>query len=144
MGTINFLQDYRLYDFFTNSNKIIIYKNGNKKTFEKGSNAYNQITNEFLHTINNAHEMPAFGVSIHEQTSEALKTGLWIKFEFETEQTHNEMPFKALLINIMPDYKGFNLIREYENRYEGRCFYLDLDNNDMSILYEIVLKSYDK
>ena len=87
--------------------------------------------------IYNSYEMPAFGVSIHEHTMQALQSGFWIKFNFKEQMKHNDMPFDALLVNIMPNDKGFNLIREVDGKYEGRCFYLNLEN-DMQSLYDLV------
>lgn len=139
MSTVNFLQDYRLFDFFSKSNKITILNNGEEYIFKQHGLPYEDLLQSFLHTINNAHEMPAFGVSLHDETIKAMQEGLWLKFDFEEEQTHNEMSFSSLLINIVPDYQGFNLIREYQGRYEGRCFYLNLEN-DMSEIYDAIKK----
>ena len=135
MSTINFLQDYRLYDFFTNSNKITLFKDGENRIYEKDTDEFNEIMSAFTDMIYNSFEMPAYGVSLHNETVKAMQNGIWIKFEFPEEQTHNEMPFNALLINVVPDYVGFNLIREIDGEYKGRCYYLNLENKDMSGLY---------
>lgn len=136
MSTVNFLQDYRLYDFFTNSNRITLYKNGKNQTYEKGSPEYNYIMDSFLETIRDANEMPAFGVSMHKLTVEAMEQGTWIKFEFPEQMEHSEMPFDALLVNVVAEWQGFNIIRELNGKYSGRCYYLDLNKGTMQSLFD--------
>ncbi len=140
MSTINFLQDYRLYDFFTNSNKITLFKDGENRVYDKDSIEFNELMSAFREMIRDSYEMPAFGVSLHDETVKAMQNGIWIKFDFPEQQAHNEMPFDALLVNIVADYEGFNLIRESENKYTGRCFYLNLDHQNMSDFYSVCEK----
>lgn len=95
------------------------------------------IINSLITTCNNSHEMPAFGVSIHKEAVEAIKTGIWIKLKYNTTQLHNDMPFDELLINVVSEDCGFNIIRGNNGIYEGRCYYVSLEGN-MSILYESI------
>ncbi|MBO5102937.1 MAG: hypothetical protein J6C13_02470 [Clostridia bacterium] len=139
MSTINYLNDYKIYDFFEETNTITLYKNGETKTYADNSAEFEQIKAEFMETIYNSYEMPAFGVSIHEETIQALDFGTWIKFNFKERLTHNDMPFDALLINISPDYSGINLIREVDGKFEGRCFYINTENT-FENLYNILQK----
>ena len=136
MSTINFLQDYRLYDFFTNSNRITLYKNGKNQTFEKDSLKYTKIIDAFLEMIRDANEMPAFGVSLHDLTIKSMEQGTWVKFEFPEQMEHSEMPFDALLVNVVADWQGFNIIRELNGEYSGRCYYLDLNGGTMQSLFK--------
>ena len=57
---------------------------------------------------------------------------------FEKTKVYNEMPFETLLINVEKDWSGFNIIRKHDSKYEGRCFYINLENADMSKLYELL------
>ncbi len=85
-------------------------------------------------------EMPAFGVSIDKYTKEQLKSGLWVEFIFDAQLSHCDMPFSKLLVNVVGNFKGFNLSRyTQEAGYAGRCFYLQL-SDDMSD-FEKVVKS---
>ena len=136
MGTINFLQDYRLYDFFTNSNRITVYKDGKSRTFEKDSKEYTEILDGFIEMIHDSNEMPAFGVSMHKLTVEAMQAGVWVKFHFPEQMEHSEMPFNSLLIQVDPSFQGFNVIREVENEYTGRCYYLDLNGGTMQTFHD--------
>lgn len=137
MSTINYLDDYQIYDFFEETDSITIFKDGKEKTFPNTSSEFDDLLTKFMDMIYDSYEMPAFGVSIHEHTMQALQSGFWIKFNFKEQMKHNDMPFDALLVNIMPNDKGFNLIREVDGKYEGRCFYLNLEN-DMQSLYDLV------
>ena len=137
MSTINYLDDYQIYDFFEETDSITIFKDGKEKTFPNTSSEFDDLLTKFMDMIYDSYEMPAFGVSIHEHTMQALQSGFWIKFNFKEQMKHNDMPFDALLVNIMSNDKGFNLIREVEGKYEGRCFYLNLEN-DMQSLYDLV------
>ena len=79
--------------------------------------------------------MPAFGVSIDELTREDMKNGLWIELCFDGVQSFEAMDFEGLLIKVEKDFHGFNLIRRNNGKYDGRCFYLSLQNS-MDKLYE--------
>ena len=70
--------------------------------------------------------MPAFGVSLNDETIQAKQTGVWIELFYETTCLNNEMPFDSLLIQVEPENTGFNVIRKYDDKYDGRCFYIDL------------------
>ena len=83
--------------------------------------------------------MPAFGVSLHDETLSALKQDNWVRLNFDGTQTINELPFEALLFKLEDCY-GFNLIRENNGRYEGRCIYLSFDN---LINFEEILKNFN-
>lgn len=88
-----------------------------------------EIKKLFNEVVASSREMPAFGVSLHEETLKAMKEGVWLLFDFGETKDHNEMPFESLLINIEKDTGGVNIIRYYNGQYSGRCFYLDLDKN---------------
>lgn len=126
-------------DSFYNVKNIVVYRDGEIETYSKGDDKYQQIFDSLIDITENSHEMPAFGVSIDNETREAMKTGLWIELEFNGKQECNGMPFESLLININADHSGFNLIRKYNGRYDGRCFYLYLEN-DMQILYDTIMQ----
>ena len=88
--------------------------------------------------MNGSHEMPAFGVSLDEETKGKMKAGVWVQFNYDKTCEYNEMRFDSLLIEIRRDDNGFNIIRKYENKYEGRCYYVDLAG-DMAIVYNYIL-----
>ena len=100
----------------------------------------NQILKKML---NNSRTMPAFGVSIHNETIEAMKSGVWLRLIYENETWVDGMNFDELLININPTFSGFNIIRGNNGIYEGRCYYIDLVDNTMKALYEYLNKGFD-
>ena len=82
--------------------------------------------------------MPAFGVALHNDTIEVMTKGIWVEFIFDNTKSHNEMLFDSLLINVVGEHSGFNIIRKYQGQYEGRCFYVDLIDNNLSTLEEYI------
>ena len=50
------------------------------------------------------------------------------------------MPFEKLLVEVGKEFYGFNIIRYTSERgYDGRCFYIDLVNKNMSDFYNILM-----
>ena len=129
----------RIIDSFYNVQNIVVYKQGNVEVLPKGDDKYQLVIDSLFEITENSHEMPAFGVSLDHETREALKTGIWIELEFVGVQEYNGMPFESLLIQVNNNYSGFNLIRRYNGKYEGRCFYLHIENN-MQQLYDILVE----
>ena len=121
-------ESMELKDFLCKVNSIILTKNNTAKKLLISDKEFTQIINELEYIFDDAREMPAIGVSLDESTRNEMKSGEWIELCFEDRQYHNEMPFESLLINVIPEYTGFNIIRQYEGKFEGRCFYVDLMN----------------
>jgi len=121
----------------TNSIDVVIDDNIN--TFEKEDDKYNEIIDQLNDMLEGSHEMPAFGVSLDNETKQAKKKGVWIELKYSATYTHNEMPFDTLLIEVQKDWTGFNIYRGNKGKYEGRCFYIDLVNNSMNNLYDTLV-----
>ena len=139
MGTPMTEQNIYLINYFSYADSIIIYKNGEAEEFNNQTEEFNLLLDSFLNICKDHHEMPALGVSLHNETIEALNNGIWIEFRFNKIYTHNDMPFSRLLIEVNNEFSGFNIIRYHNNEYNGRCFYLNLNNN-MSDLYNSIIK----
>ena len=105
------------FEIFHNGKPDIINKNNVK--FEKLKYGLGEI-------FSNSRLMPAFGVSLHDETQNEMMFAEWLKVNFSCEQTKNGLKFNSLLFKL-EEVQGFNLIRYFNNRYEGRCLYLDLD-----------------
>lgn len=123
-----------LSQVFNRASNIIVTHDGNNLKLNKGDQKFQDIIDSMMTMTKDAHEMPAFGVSLDEKTREARNSGLWLELVFDKEMEYNGMPFESLLIEIHENYSGFNLIRKYNGKYDGRCFYLDLQNGNMEIL----------
>lgn len=124
-----------IFEAFDKADAINVYTVGNLKSYKSGTDEYNGIILRWNEMTENAYDMPAFGVSLHNETLEALKNGRWIEFEFNEKQTYNGMTFEKLLIQVESVFQGFNLIRyNSEKGYDGRCFYFNLVDKDMSEL----------
>ena len=125
-------------EYFNKTNEIILYINGEQTSYQTTSNIFSEVTDKLNTICIEAKEMPAFGVALDHETREALKEGVWVELIYSQTHEYNEMPFDSLLISINRDYTGFNIIRKQNGLYDGRCFYLNLEQN-MAILYDFIL-----
>lgn len=120
-------------DAFSFADRIIIYKNGSMEVFDENKGTFGCIIESWKHLVENAHPMPAYGVSLNKETVQAIGTGVWIEFCYPEPMECYGMPFEKLLIQIEEKFQGFNLIRYNSScGYDGRCYYLDLVTKDMS------------
>lgn len=132
MAIQNYLQD-QINSAFDDCQKIIIYDNGKQKEFAKDTKEYDKILQLWQIAVNSGYEMPAYGVSLDKETRKDLESGFYMEFIFDETKTHNEMPYDALLIKLMQNQGGYQLIRLHDGIYEGRCFYININeiNNDL-------------
>lgn len=100
----------------------------------------NRINEELSLMLENSREMPAFSVSIHIDTIKEITRGCWLKLQYRETKVVNDMPFDELLIKVEQNVNGFNVIRGNKGIYEGRCYYIDLDNKSMNGLYNYISK----
>ncbi|MBQ3502565.1 MAG: hypothetical protein IJA72_02770 [Clostridia bacterium] len=122
--------------YICDSSRVQVIINGEYKEV-KNINELNFVLNNML---NDSHVLPALGVSIHHETLVAMQTGVWLKLQYNGTQAVDDMPFDELLIEVNPDFNGFNIIRGNRGIYEGRCYYIDLVTTNMSELYDCVIK----
>lgn len=129
-----------LENVFEKAENINVYNDGAVVTYSAQTDGYKNILKAWNIMLDGAHLMPALGVSLHNETLKELKGGLWVEFDFSKLYECNGLPFEKLLIAVHDDYYGFNLIRyTQEYGYDGRCFYYDLVNKNMSSLYDLLL-----
>ena len=132
-GSIANMDNKNIYEYFTEAEAMIVYDDGQIQEYTKEDSEYALILQALNEISKDAHEMPAYGISLDNETRNALQTNRWLELKFSKTIFHNEMPFDRLLIQIDSEYSGFNLIRHHDNIYEGRCFYLNINNN----MYEL-------
>ena len=116
--------------------KIEVIIENESKVYDNISTEFDNILNLINNMLKSSHEMPAFGVSLHNETMKAKQTGVWLELYYDNTCMNNDMPFDSLLIQVEPEYTGFNIIRKNNGMYDGRCFYIDLINNNMEQLYD--------
>lgn len=114
-----------LPDIFGEAQMVKVYNDGQEIVMSEESKA--EFDTLFVEALDDARQMPAFGVSIHKLTCEELKSGIWVKFVYEQTMEASGMPFDELLVHVQKDMHGVNIIRGNGGTYNGRCFYLDLD-----------------
>ena len=120
---LNYVESFEL--FIDGKNEIILKENLK----------FNAIISKLEKLFCSSRLMPAFGVSMHRETQNALKADKWIKINFNKILTKNGLNFSALIFKL-EETNGFNLIREYDNKFVGRCLYLDLD--ELTNLEELI------
>ncbi len=119
---------------------INVYESGEMTTYSNREKPFEVIVEGWKNMLQGSHEMPAFGVSLNRETTKALKDGTWVEFVFETQNYYNEVPFEKLLVNVEKSFQGFNIIRYNANGgYDGRCYYVDLVNKNMTDFYNIIV-----
>lgn len=115
---------------------VNVYTDGETEFYKVGEERFERICAEWNNMIFGAHEMPAFGVSLNDETVKAMQNGVWAEFTFDRQLYSNGMPYEKLLVNVQPEWSGFNIVRyTAKHGYDGRCFYYDLVNKDMSGFY---------
>lgn len=120
-----FCQTYsNINEYTKNIINFNIYNFGVKENLNKSSPNFNLIVEKLNTIFANARVMPAYCVSLHEETLQELKTDLWLEINFANEQVINDLNFNSLVFKL-EDVYGINLIRLYNNKYEGRCIYVD-------------------
>ncbi len=128
-----------LFEVIENAKIISVYSEGEIFSYKNGEDKFYEIISVWKDTCEKALEMPAYGVSLNGETLKAIKRGVWLEFDFEKLIYYNEMPFERLLIEVVAEYSGFNVIRfTTQNGYDGRCFYLNLGDKNMTELYNVI------
>ena len=128
-----------LTDLISSADSINVYSDGELTVYKQNEEPYNEIVEGWKLMCQNAHEMPAFGVALNNETIDAKALGLWVEFVFSGQQTHSSMTFEKLLFKIEKEYQGFNIIRyNAEAGYSGRCYFIDLVGNNMAQFYDLV------
>ena len=118
---------------------VNVYIEGSVKAYPVGCEKFEEICVRWNEMLVGAHQMPAFGVSLHEDTLREMQKGVWAEFEFDGRFTSNEMSYEKLLVAVRPDWCAFNIIRYVEEQgYYGRCFHYNLGANDMSAFYKVL------
>ncbi len=115
-----------LADILDNIESFSIFTNGKTNVIDFKMGKFLNVKNKLKDVFNHARLMPAFGVSLHEETQRELESGNWLQINFQNEQTQNGLSFNSLLFKL-EETQGFNLIRLFNKKYEGRCLFLDLD-----------------
>lgn len=116
------------------AHSIVVYQDGKKSEFVAGDKYFKLLLATWKNMTAKAVCMPAFGVSIDELTRKQMQSGVWIEFRFREASECDGLPFEALLMQVGRGWRGCNLIRLWEGKYFGRCFYIDLGMGTMDDL----------
>ncbi len=127
-----------IQQIFDEVKEIGVYNNGSAVRLLPAQMGFKLVISGFKNILCGAREMPAFGVSLDKDTREAMNRGVWVEFDFGQKLYYSEMPFEKLLVWVVPEYSGFNIVRyNSENGYAGRCYYFDINGN-MGAFYNVL------
>ncbi len=101
-------------------------ENGKIKKIAHNDEQFKVLVDNLKTLFQSAQLMPAYCVSLHNETTLAMQTEKWLKINFTEEIVKNELPFSSLVFKL-EKVIGFNLIRLFNNKYDGRCLYLNLN-----------------
>ena len=133
-------QVLELNEIIASSECINVYNDGEVSVYRQNETPYNRIVEGWKLLCENAREMPAFGVSLNNETIEARNIGLWVEFVFDKQHTHSSMTFEKLLVKVEKEWQGFNIFRyNAEGGYNGRCYFYDLVGSNMAQFYDILV-----
>ena len=107
--------------------QIEIIKNGDVTQIDCNTEQFNTLKESLMKIFSNGTLMPAFAVSLHEDVVQAMKSDTWIKLNFNKELNTSTLPYTSLLIKAEKTY-AINLIRQYDEKYEGRCIHIALEH----------------
>ena len=128
-------------EYFGKASAVRVLNGGEEKVFGRESAVFAEIADAIGEMLSEARQMPAFGVSIDKLTREEMKKGLWVEFIFDGKQMCENMPFESLLAAVKAPYRGLNIVRNCGGMYQGRCFYIDLGEKDMSAFEAALMKT---
>lgn len=124
-----------LPEIFSEAQMVKVYNDGQEIVMSQ--QVKSDFDTLFVEALDDARQMPAFGVSIHKLTVEEMKSGIWVKFIYQQTMEADGMPFDELLVHVQKDMHGVNIIRGNGGSYNGRCFYLDL-NGTLDEVYDFL------
>ena len=115
-----------LVDIVEKIESFEVLENGKSSRIFPKDDKFNKLKTNIKNLFVTSRLMPAFSVSLHNETIQELKKDFWFKIHFNQEVEKNGLPFSSLLFKL-EEVQGFNLIRSFNKKYDGRCLYLDLD-----------------
>lgn len=131
--------EIQIKDIQNHLQSVGVYDNGVVTIYGENDDKFNTICTVWKGMLQGARQMPAYGVSLHAETQSAIQSGVWVEFSLDGQYSNNGMPFEKLLVNVSPEFSGFNIIRYTSPQgYDGRCFYFDLIDGDMHDFYNAV------
>ena len=92
---ITLTQELTINNFFEKAKSITIFKNGKSRIFKENEKEFKNIIQQFTEQTQNSVEMPAYAVSLHNETIKAINDGLWIQFNFEQELDYIKLKAKV-------------------------------------------------
>lgn len=96
------------------------------------------VENELASMLNSSHTLPAFGVISAEEFANHISQGKFLNLKFDTPLEINGLPFDELVFEVLPELQAFNIFRGNNGVFQGRCIYVDLNENSMQKLSNLI------
>lgn len=126
-------------EVFEACSSIEVIRSGMSVTYNCDSPVRAKILKALSVMNEKGYEMPALGVSLDRLTKTEMKTGVWLKLNYDEVCSHFGMTFDCLVIGVQEEYCGYNIIRGLDGKYEGRVYYYNLsDGNNMKPLSDCI------
>lgn len=114
-------------DAIMNADSVTICFSSKEYTIVKDSFQYEMGMNFIENILDGSHQVPAIGVAINDEIIAEKENKEWVEFSFNKRCECDGMVFDALLIFLEKDMGGMNVFRKIDGKYDGRCFYINLD-----------------
>lgn len=112
------------------------YNNGNQIIMQQEDMA--NVDRLLFESLRGSCPVPALGVSLHDETMQEVTNGVWLRFAFDGQHEIDGLPFDQLLLCVKEDVSGTCVIRGNNGKFDGRCFYLNLEHN-FNQLYQFLV-----
>ncbi|MCD8200965.1 MAG: hypothetical protein LUD47_02740 [Clostridia bacterium] len=131
-----------LFDTFEKAEYFWLYRDGETSFCGKNTDDFRKVLCAWNEMCSKARLLAplAVGPSSVAEVEKMTHRGVWMEFMFNGTLSADGMSFDSLLVEVVPSAKGFNVIRHDMSReYAGRCFSVNLEEGDMSGVYEAVM-----
>ena len=129
--SINIINYNSIQEAILSADDLSISYLHNEYSFEKEDKEFVFLMNVIDGVLRDSHQVPALGVALHDEVIREKENRNWIEFGFSAKVKCNDMEFDGLLVFLDKDMGGVNIYRRSDGKYEGRCFYINL-NIDIS------------
>ena len=86
------------------ASSVNVYVDGETSIYPVGCEKFNDICAQWNNMLEGAHQMPAFGVSLHDETIREMKKGVWAEFVLDGQYSSDGMTYEKLLVAVHPDW----------------------------------------
>ncbi len=121
---MSFFETYDVLPYVSQSG-LILDGHQIELTQEQQSNLQEEVSKLF----ENSRTVPALGVVFDDMYHEDIQNGTFVTLKFDSIFEVNGLPFDELVFKVEPTYQGISIVRGMNGKYNGRCLFVDLEEN---------------